>query len=307
MMNNKIINEIDNAMTAEVNRIVGETRKKHMTESKRLSNENQELRSMLDELKDENRTHADQLDEKDDEIKQLHIDLCQKSSEVDNHQSSLSHDMNSLKGKLSKAEQTIKDLESKIDQTKINNLEAMSNEIALLKNEKLLGRSTSPAPSLSRRPQTMDYGVNTIPDYDIPKPDKVKYVPSQKQKDKQEFNRVAKLDKDFPRLSSKKKLDNFKKILSIHYTWSSRKGTNDIAPIPFQWIHDIIVQYCEEHKQKSSGERAYFPTIPIMIDYLKTESNIRFGERISSSPDMSKDLYNGRGSSKKMRFDLKKK
>jgi len=303
MMNNKIINEIDNAMTAEVNRIVGETRKKHMTESKRLSNENQELRSMLDELKDENRTHADQLDEKDDEIKQLHIDLCQKSSEVDNHQSSLSHDMNSLKGKLSKAEQTIKDLESKIDQTKINNLEAMSNEIALLKKEK----DQDPLVLSLARPMTMDYGVNTIPDYDIPKTDKVKYVQSAESKAKQEFNRVAKLDKDFPRLSSKKKLDNFKKILSIHYTWSSRKGTNDIAPIPFQWIHDIIVQYCEEHKQKSSGERAYFPTIPIMIDYLKTESNIRFGERISSSPDMSKDLYNGRGSSKKMRFDLKKK
>jgi len=303
MMNNKIINEIDNAMTAEVNRIVGETRKKHMTESKRLSNENQELRSMLDELKDENRTHADQLDEKDDEIKQLHIDLCQKSSEVDNHQSSLSHDMNSLKGKLSKAEQTIKDLESKIDQTKINNLEAMSNEIALLKKEK----DQDPLVLSLARPMTMDYGVNTIPDYDIPKTDKVKYVQSAESKAKQEFNRVAKLDKDYPRLSSKKKLDNFKKILSIHYTWSSRKGTNDIAPIPFQWIHDIIVQYCEEHKQKSSGERAYFPTIPIMIDYLKTESNIRFGERISSSPDMSKDLYNGRGSSKKMRFDLKKK
>lgn len=306
MMNNKLINEIDNAMSAEMTRIMGDTRKKHMAESTRLINENQELRSMLDEFKDENGTLADQLDEKDNEIKQLHIDLCQKSSEVDNHQSSLSHDMNSLKGKLSKAEQTIKDLESKIDQTKINNLEAMSNEIALLKKEK----DQDPlvlAPSLSRRPQTMDYGVNTIPDYDIPKTDKVKYVQSAESKAKQEFNRVAKLDKDYPRLTSKKKLANFKRIFENHYTWSSKKSTCDIAPIPYQWIHDIIVQYCEEHKQKSSGERAYFPTIPIMIDYLKSESNIKFGERMEISTDKSKDLYNGRGSSKKIRFDLKQK
>ena len=114
-------------------------------------------------LKEENRINADTLDEKDEEIAKLKLGigrqqvavtdqskeikrlteanqildtkLTQKSNEVDTHQSRLSHEHNGMKSKLANREKQIKELKEQIDQTKINNVQAKDDKIAVLEQK----------------------------------------------------------------------------------------------------------------------------------------------------------------------------
>ena len=92
------------------------------THCESIKEENRQLGDIIDE-KDE------QIKEKDEQIQQLEIKLFQKCNEVDTHQSNLSHEHNALRGKLAKAGNTIKELESLIDSQKINNVEKLKNQI----------------------------------------------------------------------------------------------------------------------------------------------------------------------------------
>ena len=94
----------------------------YATHCESIKEENGQLGDIIDE-KDE------EIKEKDEQIKQLEIKLFQKCNEVDTHQSNLSHEHNALRGKLAKAGNTIKELESLIDSQKINNVERLKNQI----------------------------------------------------------------------------------------------------------------------------------------------------------------------------------
>ena len=69
------------------------------------------------------------MDEKDEQIKKLLIQLAQKENQVSGLHSDLDQNINGLKSKLLNREKRITQLEGLIDQTKINNVQGLKNEI----------------------------------------------------------------------------------------------------------------------------------------------------------------------------------
>tara|TARA_R110000803_G_scaffold100189_1_gene168318 strand:+ start:504 stop:1298 length:795 start_codon:yes stop_codon:yes gene_type:complete len=109
---------------------------------KLIQEDNEKLREENKQLKEDDHENTDALDEKDEEILKLNeqnedliTKLAQKSNEVGLQDERLSQKHNGLKGKLAKAENTIKELTKQIDETKINYLDTLENKITALNKE----------------------------------------------------------------------------------------------------------------------------------------------------------------------------
>lgn len=109
-----------------------------------LRNENEQLKVVKDQkdqqMKD-NKKLIETLANRNQRIKELDVEIIQRDNEIKTLKDTSVHrnEVNVLEGKLKKKDQEIKELETKINQTKINHLYHLENQINQLKaeNEKL--------------------------------------------------------------------------------------------------------------------------------------------------------------------------
>jgi len=109
-----------------------------------LRNENEQLKVVKDQkdqqMKD-NKKLIETLANRNQRIKELDVEIIQRDNEIKTLKDTSVHrnEVNVLEGKLKKKAQEIKELETKINQTKINHLYHLENQINQLKqeNEKL--------------------------------------------------------------------------------------------------------------------------------------------------------------------------
>ena len=273
---------------------------------------NKELQKIVDRnifLKEENEGHADTLDEKDEEIqkltesnKVLTIKLAQKSNEVDTHQSRLSDDMNGLRGKLAKAENINRELNQKIDQTKINAMEAKDNQIALLKQDVELLRETLKGDGYIYEADKGWYKESST----IETQCDLGVTPKQQRR----------FGKDKVKTTKKIRDENFLIFINNHYKWvKPSMPLKKQAFISFEDIHKHIRDVSGTNNRgeslfTTSGEYAHWPNQKEMVKILQEQTILRY-QKVGKHWDCKSGGVKGyHGSSDKpyhYRFDLKLK